>query len=190
MNFATRRLAGVAVLLARAMCGKRLPLENLLDRIRHAGPTLQGAAPARRQRHPVISDLVDQLRIDGHGHFWGTHYSFSARPAARAMDLIGEGTALSLVLNAVLPAAVIAARREGDPRLEHNARLLFGLVPPLQKNHITDFMTRRLFGEGERAAHLITTERRRQALFQIFHHCCNSEAAHCDTCFYLQTPAG
>ena len=190
VNFPTRRIAGVAVMLARALRGGKLPLANLLDRIRAAGPSLENAAPGRRTKHPVLMDLVNQMRTDGHGHFWGTHYSFTARAAARPMDLIGEGTALSLVLNAVLPAVVIAARRESDPLLEANARRLFALVPPLQSNHITDFMTRRLFGESERAGHLITTERRRQALFQIFHHCCNSEAAHCETCFYLQAPGG
>jgi hypothetical protein len=46
-------------------------------------------------------------------------------------------------------------------------------------------MAKRLFGDGDRAPHLINTERR-QGLFQIFHACCNSGERHCETCYYIR----
>jgi hypothetical protein len=47
-------------------------------------------------------------------------------------------------------------------------------------------MTARLFGESDRAGSLITTERRRQALFQIFYACCQGKERHCDACYFFR----
>lgn len=184
VNFPTRRLAAMALLLARSLRQGRMPLEALLARLRSGAPTLQHTVP-RRRRHPLLKDLLDWLVVPGEGHFWGTHYTFTARPAASAMNLIGESTAMSLVFNALLPAALMMARREGDQRLADAVMRLFRLIPPLQNNHITTFMTRRLFGDGEAAGALLNTEQRNQGLFQIFHHCCHGEAHNCDACYYL-----
>ncbi len=185
VNFPVRRLAGVALLLARAMRKGQMPLADLCDRIERAAPSLAEARPSRR-RHPLIAELTDWFRVSGEGHFWGTHYSFTAKPSPRTMDLIGESTARTLVFNALLPAALLRARHEKNDRLEEAARRLYGLIPPLPPNHITQFMTRRLFGTAGPGAGLFTTERRQQALFQIFHHCCQAEERHCDACYYFR----
>jgi hypothetical protein len=184
VNFPVRRLAGVAALLARAMRSGKMPLADLTERLHAGARGLESARPARK-RHPLLVDLVEWFKVGGEGHFWGTHYSFAAKPSARAMDLIGDATALSLAFNALLPAALLAARRADDEELATAVQRLYALFPPLQPNHITEFMTLRLFGEGKRASQLITTERRRQALFQIFHACCQGQELHCDACYYL-----
>ncbi len=185
VNFPTRRLGGVALLLARAGVRGKRPLADLLARLEAGRLALESTGP-RRKRHPVLEDLLQWFMVPGVGAFWGNHYSFTAKPATRTMDLIGEGTALSLVLNALAPAALLAARRSGDEAMARAAQRLYALVPPLQPNHITEFMTRRLFGDETRARGIITTERRRQALFQIFHHCCRGEERNCDACYLLE----
>jgi hypothetical protein len=184
VNFPTRRLAAMAILLARAMTLGRQPLEELLARIRAGAASLEDAVPSRK-RHPLLTGLIEWFVVPGEGHFWGTHYSFTAKASARTMTLIGEATALSLVFNALLPAGLLAARREGDAALESAVFRLFSLAPPLQPNHVTEFMLRRLFGDAEQGRALANTERRRQGLFQIFQHCCNGEERHCDACYYL-----
>ena len=184
VNFPLRRLAGVAVLLAHMMRVDRAPLADLIGHIEAGRASLEGAVP-RRKRHPLLMDLVGWFRVEGKGHFWGTHYSFAAKPAGRTMDLIGEGAATSLVLNALLPAALLSARRIENEAQTEAVQRLYGLVPPLQPNHVTEFMTRRLFGDSERGKTLINTERRRQGLFQIFHHCCNAQERHCGECYFL-----
>jgi hypothetical protein len=102
------------------------------------------------------------------------------------MDLIGEGAAMSLILNALLPAALLSAQRSGDGELREVVVRLYGLIPPLQNNHITEFMTHRLFDDDEHAIKLLNTERRRQALFQIFYTCCNAEERNCGKCFFFE----
>jgi len=174
----------VALILARSLRAGKRPLADLLERIGAGRASLENAQPTKR-RHPLLAELVEWFRVGGAGHFWGTHYSFAAKPASRTMDLIGEGAALSLVLNALLPVALLAARRAEDTALAESVRRLYALVPPLQPNHITQFMTARLFGPNEQAAKIINTERRRQGLFQIFYTCCNAEERHCSACYYL-----
>lgn len=185
VNFPVRRLAGVAALLARAMRTGKPLLAGRLERIAAAREMLRAAVPTRR-KNPLVNDLAGDLSVAGEGHFWGTHYSFAARPSERRMDLIGEGAALSLILNALLPAALLAAQRSGDNELRDSVVRLYGLIPPLQDNHITEFMTRRLFDDDEHAMKILNTERRRQALFQIFYTCCNAEERNCAKCFFFE----
>lgn len=187
VNFPTRRLAAVACLLSRSLREGRCPLDPFVERLVAGAASLRTARPTRR-RHPLLRELVERLTVSGHGHFWGRHYSFTARPAPCPMNLIGEGAATSLLLNAVLPAALLHARVSGDETALEATERLFGFVPPLQPNHITEFMTRRLF-EEESAKALINTERRRQGLFQIFHHCCKGEERDCARCYYFTNPA-
>lgn len=186
VNFPVRRLAGVAALLARRLRAGRLPLADLLERIQAGQASLEQAVPSRK-RHSLLAELVEWFRVDGAGHFWGNHYSFSAAPSVRVMDLIGEGAALSLTFNALLPMALLAARRAGDEALVKAAQRLYGIVPPLQSNHITEFMGHRLFGQNEHAMKLINTERRQQGLFQIFYACCNGEERHCEACHLFRS---
>lgn len=185
VNFPVRRLAGVAALLARAMRTGKPLLAGRMARIQAAREMLRQAVPTRR-KNPLVADLVGDLSVAGEGEFWGTHYSFTAKPSEKRMDLIGEGAALSLILNALLPAALLAAQRGGDSELRDSVVRLYGVIPPLQENHITEFMQKRLFDHDEHAAKLLNTERRRQALFQIFYTCCNAEERNCAKCFFFE----
>jgi hypothetical protein len=182
-NFPARRLAAVAALLARSIDQGRSLLADLRARVESAGGALAEARPARKL-HPTLRELIGWFMLEGERGFWTRHYSFTAAPAANAMSLIGDSTARSIVFNAVAPALVLAARREENAVLDAAARRLYSIFPPLQSNHVTEFMLRRLFGEG--GAGLVTTARRQQGLFQIFYSCCSSEEKHCESCYYLR----
>lgn len=185
VNFPARRLSAIARLMARAMTTGRPLLQDISDRVARSSETLRDAKPAKKL-HPVLRELAEWLQVGDTESFWASHYSFTAAPAPNPMQLIGDGTARSLVFNAVIPALALKARREANEQLEIAARRLYAIFPPLQSNHITEFMSRRLFGEGTAAKGLLTTERRQQGLFQIFYSCCNSEERHCDSCYFLQ----
>lgn len=184
-NFPTRRLAAVAGVLWRSLSSGVEPLADLEGRVRRRLDELRAVRPGKRIPR-AVKDIVEWFESSGPDRFWETHYSFAAKPAPRAMALIGESTARSLALNAAAPALALLARERADPELGEAARRLYAAFPPLQPNYITEFMTRRLFGEGGRAKGLLTTERRMQGLFQIFHSCCNGEDKHCDACHYLR----
>ncbi len=184
VNFPTRRLTAVAELLYRGLCANQTLLADLSLRVKRGAASLKDAKPSKRL-HPLLKELIAWFEVDSTPSFWSNHYSFAAKAASRPMALLGDSTSRSLVFNAVIPALALSARLRGDDELAFAARKLYSIFPPLQSNHITEFMTRRLFGESRRSDDLLTTERRRQALFQIFYSCCNGEERHCDRCYFL-----
>lgn len=186
VNFPCRRIAAIAELLARTQREGRKPLEQIESIITPWMRELEAAKPARKP-HPVIKELCAWFEVEAPHSFWTTHYSFTAKPSARPMALLGESTARSLVFNAVLPAVALAAERTSNESLARAIHKIYAIFPPLQSNHITEFMTRRLFGDDRSASALVATERRQQAMFQIFHSCCNGEEKHCDSCYYFRS---
>lgn len=185
VNFPARRLSAAALVHARYMEKEASLLEDLVRRALQWAPELEKAVPAKKV-HPAIRELVSIFEVEDPSSFWAARYSFAARPAPRPMKLLGASAARSVVFNAVIPALALAGRMRGDATLERAARRLYAIFPVLQANHITEFMTHRLFGDSDRAKNFISTERRRQALFQIFHACCMNDQHNCDGCHYMK----
>jgi len=180
VNFAPRRLAGVASLVANAAQPQRFfdDLLALFKQVAPRSPTAKTAREAARRFAAVFS-----VESDG---YWSRRYSFTANKAAEKMNLIGDSRASSIILNAFLPMAILQARAQGDADLEAQAYALYAKFPKLQANSVTKFMRQRLFGDDPRAKDLLTTEARHQALFYLFNDCCDNVGTTCDQCAYLR----
>ncbi|MCX8037707.1 MAG: DUF2851 family protein [Candidatus Sumerlaeia bacterium] len=175
VNFPCRRLAGVAQLLAQWM--DRGPVAAVLDLLWRAAP----AQPDRRSVKRMAEQLGAVLSVET-DHYFTRRYVWGGKPAAHALSLIGEGQAKSLLFNAVLPIALLQARRAGDAARAGRVRALWRQFPVLAENQIVRLMRERLFGNDPRFAGLFTTEHRLQALHQIFNDCCNNRATDCSQC--------
>lgn len=184
VNFPTRRLSAVAAMLDEELRTGQTALGRFAKAIRESAGEIAGLKKTRKPAS-VLKSLYQPFEQDSTGNFWAGHYSFTAEPAASSMKLIGESTARSLLFNAVLPAVSLFARHSGDAALERDVRKLASIFPTLQPNHVTGFMTWRLFGETGRGKDLISSELRQQGLFQIFHSCCNGEERNCEKCYFL-----
>lgn len=182
-NYPCRRLSALAYLLDSEQndCGL---LEEYAAMVRGFLPG--DLIPTKGRISPALRRMIERVTVEGEESFWTTHYSFSAKPAPRPMKLLGDGTARSVVLNAVLPSLELLARVENDSKLSGTVRKLYASFPPLPANHITEFMSKRLFGTTEAGVALTNTERRRQGLFQIFYSCCKGETGSCAQCHYLE----
>ncbi len=185
VNFPCRRLGAVAEMLSRSLEIGAMPLKGWVELVQKWERLLRESQPTKRP-HPAIRDLVSRLEIESPDSFWSDHYSFTAKPSAKKMALLGESTARSLMFNAVIPALGLWAKKNGNDVLAETAHKLYAIFPPLPSNHITEFMAHRLFGISGRDGDLINTERRQQALFQLFYSCCQGEERHCEACYYLK----
>ena len=181
VNFAHRRIGGVAHLLARWF----------LD-----GGVAKTFAPKFAEfdskwspqvcRRWIRRELVEAFVVDRENDFWAWRYNFGSKRAPRAMKLIGESRAASIVFNALLPLLLLLAWRENDEALERKVIDVFSVFPPLESNAIVRHMRARLFGDDPRAKALLRTEARQQALFQIFAECCSENDSGCEDCAYLR----
>lgn len=180
VNFAPRRLSGVANLIASAEEPGRFFAE-LADNFKRSAPR----SPTRKTAREVVNGLNKVFNVESDG-YWSRRYSFTAKKSARPMRLIGKSRAQSLVLNAFLPITILKAQRDGDDDLKGQALALYRKFPKLQENSVTKFMRQRLFSDDGRAKSLLTTEARQQALFFLFQDCCNNTGTTCDRCSYLK----
>ncbi|NQU43876.1 DUF2851 family protein [bacterium] len=181
VNFAQRRLAGVACLLARHFLGGPVA-EVFARRILSMDPALGGRALQKW----IKANLIEPFSVRQPEDYWSLRYTFTGKRAAREMKLVGDSRAASIAFNALLPLLLVHARTIADQALEERIWRLFHLFPALDSNAITRHMRTRLFGEDERAGRLLTVEARQQGLFQIFADCCNHNDQDCAGCYYLQ----
>lgn len=182
VNFAHRRVAGVAHLLARWFLDGDV-LEAFARKVRSFDPD----SPPRARTRWIRSELVDAFVVEDPEGFWARRYNFTSKRARRPMKLIGESRASSIVFNALLPLLLHYAREKRDTALEDRVRQVFAVYPRLESNSIVRHMRVRLFGgEEARAKAVLTTEARQQGLFQIFSACCNHNETGCEDCYYLK----
>jgi hypothetical protein len=183
VNFAQRRLAGMAWLLEACFLGEGFAP--------HFSRVFRGFDPGDSERKRLAwirRNLADFFVVDKPGDFWAWRYNFTARRAAQPMKLVGESRAASLALNALLPLMLLHSRRERDLELEDRVWAVFEALPALESNAIVRHMSARLFAEDPRGRHLLKKEVRQQGLFHIFAECCRQNEKGCEDCVYLSAP--
>ena len=176
-NFPTRRIAALAVLLARHL------ERGLTAAARQAIGTPATLSPreARRRR----ADLLEVFLSLRHP-FWDTRTHFHARPLARATRLVGQDRAQTIVINAVFPALLYQARRGGDRALEELLHQLYVAWPKLPSTRVTRQMAARLFGRPDSQVKLLRKARQQQGLYQLYTDFCDSDRTTCAQCPLLR----
>ena len=182
VNFPTRRIAGIARLLTKVAPNGRL-MDNFVTLFRQAGEKAQDNQAVKH----FLKETENLLTIS-HDPFWSFRFNFTSPKSKKSLTLIGADRARTMLFNALVPMLLLRAREERDKSLEDFILRCIKLFPSLPDNVVTKFMRLRLFGDENTAKQYIFNERRQQALFKIFHDCCNNNEVTCDECyFYRQT---
>ena len=134
-NFPTRRIAGVAGLVAKF---QRLGiLEFLLHDIKN-----------KHIPHQEINRSLCQFFTIETDEFWRYHYDFKMRKERAATGnlgmLIGKQRAADLVINIVFPLIVFYAEETGDGTLQNKILELYNCHPQLQENSVTRQMRKKI----------------------------------------------
>ncbi|HET6568420.1 MAG TPA: DUF2851 family protein [Rhodothermales bacterium] len=153
-NFPPLRIAQAAALIAPTGFLSRDPLGQITA-------ALAGHDPARAVRRLLAAEP---------GPFWQTHVRLdkTSKPHAAA---IGAARADELIINAVLPVAILHAEHSADPALETAVIDVLRLLPPEK-----DEVVRRFGGLGTRPRDALQS----QGLHQLYRTRCRQ--AHCLTC--------
>lgn len=177
VNFPTRRAAGVARLLANYDFRRGLlrAFTGVMEQSMQRNP--QTSRDFKRE----IANLAMLFETEDDS-YWSTRFTFGGKESTHKMQLIGEDRAASILFNALLPMLLLHARKQGNEALEAYLWRLFEHFPALPENATTKFMRQRLFADVQPPFMNFRFEKSNQALFQVFHDCCNNNALTCDDC--------
>lgn len=171
-NYPTRRLAGLAVLLSRWLApstdkgsGRKPFLESVWDRSRRAAP----------------EKLLESFYVPARGYF-GRRSVWGGRVLRRPVSLIGPDRAQALWVNAALPTAVRAARRQGDRAMEGRLHRFFRHLPLREPNGTARLMAHRLLGAERIRQFCLKEEWKQQGLLQVFQDFCDTKSWACQNC--------
>jgi hypothetical protein len=93
-------------------------------------------------------------------------------------DLIGQGRAREITVNAVLPFFLAWAERNSHPKIGEHVLELYRTYPRLAENQITRYLTELFWGEGKPA--MANSARRQQGLIHLYQTFCQEQR--CEVC--------
>lgn len=128
-NFPTVRLAAAPQLIQKFLH------EDLFRKII---PTLKSTLPAGEK----LRSCHELFHVGAHP-FWSHHYNFD-EPASRPIKLLGASRIDDILINTILPIALLYARIFKDKEVREGAIQLFQSLPPLSENSITRLMAKQL----------------------------------------------
>jgi hypothetical protein len=169
-NFPTRRLAGMAQLLAEGMrTGLLAPFLGVLEAAPSADESEWAALESRLT--PPMDD------------YWRNHYHFGRSTTQDSGRAIGPDRAREMVVNVMLPILWLCGRERADTALSERVWGVYEDYPKLAPNSLTRFVTGQALPRRV-AAKLVSGAMRQQGALQVYRTAC--ETHQCETCVFLR----
>jgi len=182
VNFPTRRIAAAAAFLARNVEG------GLFNALLACMPT--GTGRPRQRDAKAARRNFEELFTDASGGFWETRCTFGGKKMSRPVSLVGKERAALILVNVVIPALLLHARRNKKPELEQLLHAIYVKMPRLAPTSVENLMVQRLFGGDRQAAKIISNARRQQGLYQVYKDFCEQDERGCRRCALLAALEG
>jgi len=179
-NYPPRRLAGLAYFLTenlpKGIFAQLLyPIETL-----RKTPLTPGAS-----HYSAIFPAYQQLWGANYADYWLYRFTLGGRPLAKPIKLVGPEKVHQIIINVIIPLALIHARRNREVELEKVLHNIYETAPKAPDNSILRFMTNRIFGGNKERRALIHSARRQQALLHLFYDYCTERGGSCEGCEFL-----
>ena len=169
-NFPTRRIAAISRLIGN--CQESLMMVYL--------PIIQQSAEAdRKGLGKIRRQLVEKLTPVPTG-YWTDHCHFGKRMPQIGATLIGVDRALAIIVNILLPIAIVWAEESQSTILQDAVPRLYGSCPKLQDNHITKQIESQIFTEAQPFKAISPSAKNQQGAIYLHKNFCSSRL--CDLC--------
>lgn len=169
-NSPYRRIAGISYLLGSE--------ESLFTKI----VEVISNQPVGKMR----KELIRLLSVPATG-YWATRSTFDSKPFSREYALIGKERADAIILNIIIPLALIYSQSEKNSALQKTILDLYRTYPKLMDNYYTRFMNQRLFKSDKKIfSSIIKTASVQQGLIEIFTDFCKKGYEGCENCAFLE----
>jgi len=182
VNYPTRRIPALAVLLARHLHG------GLFS---HLVRVLYAAAPQRRRRlDTVLREALADVFCSLEHPYWSWRCTFGGARLAAPRALVGKERAVSIIVDVLLPLLLAHAQEQDDEELVRRLHILWRHLPRRPDNAVTRRMQQVIFGGAEAAGEVVNSARRQQGLHQLYRDFCGGPDG-CNRCvLYLANRAG
>jgi hypothetical protein len=169
-NYPTRRIPAISQLLGA--CDESLMSVFL--------PMIEAAATAdRRGLQRIRRKLLETLMPPSAG-YWAEHSHFGKGIPQKGAALIGKDRASDIIVNILLPIALVWADDVQSPRLRDAVQRLYDSHPKLQANHITQQVEAQIFTTQQPVKLISPSAKTQQGALFIYRNFCSSQL--CDDC--------
>jgi len=175
-NFPSRRVAGLAALMARDGDGE------LVKTVRLFGGRLKESAGVKDMKQSLDA-LAEALGADAEG-YWARHMTPGGKLLDSTPALIGKPLAMTLALNIVMPLLLGYAQEDNDVELRDRILALFSVFPRLNANEISKIMNHRLRGDAAGDPAFMKREAAQQGLIHVFFDFCDENIKDCAACAF------
>lgn len=176
-NYPYRRIVGLSHLLAQ-----RLKSGMFFDFMK----TFQQAASATEKKGYTLKipkTLYDYFCVPGVG-YWATHYTPGGKRLKSPQNLIGSSRSSEIIVNIVMPIALIHARAVKSSNLEIALNQLYSSSRGGAENHKMRFMKYYILGDNADMIRLVANDRQRQGLMQVYQDFCTQNSNNCLRCSF------
>ena len=117
--------------------------------------------------------------------YWEKHANFGAK--STRTRLIGEGRAVDIIINKILPVAYIWAVEAESLQLQEAVLRLYNVGSKSTGNKIIDEVNKQIFTETQQMRHLKPTAKIEQGFIRLYKNYCADQL--CDLCPILEHDA-
>jgi hypothetical protein len=170
-NFPTVRLAGATSVIRKFFTSEFL--KSVIYTIKDSKFSLDHR----------IEKLIEHFQVDTPG-YWAKHYRFGDEAHSEMKHLIGRDRIGDIIINSVLPIALLYGRIFGDGKVKDEVLSVYNAFPRLTDNEITIMVTEQFFS-GEKA---LRNAKFQQGAIQLYRFYCSEER--CGKCEVGKTVFG
>jgi hypothetical protein len=152
-NFPTLRISAANVLVSRLL--KEDLFKSVIQALKLADD------PSKAQI--ALTELLSVHRDD----FWNHHYDFD-QPTSKPMVALGSSRINELLVNTVVPVALLYARIFKDTQVREHTLNFYESFPPMQENSITRLMEKQLL----RSQIPLDKASKQQGIIQLYKYYC------------------
>ncbi len=176
-NFPTRRIAAMATLISSRT-------DSLLaEFVSH----IEAAATANKKgMQRIRRKLLELLMLPAAG-YWANHSRFGKGIAKKGTVFIGEARASKIIIDKLLPLALVWAEESQSSKLSDAVQKLYDHHPKIQNDPIADKIAARIFTEQQPIQSISPSAKKQQGAIYLDKNFCESQL--CELCPILNSGA-
>ena len=143
-------------------------------------PLIEGAATANQRTLARIRRRLQERLTPAPSGYWENHSHFGKGIPQRGAALIGAARAADIIVNKLLPIALLWGEHSQSSTLTEAVQRLYNSYPKLQENHITQQIEAQIFSQEQPIKLISPSAKKQQGAIYLNNNFCSSQL--CDLC--------